>query len=282
MFAPLRRFLRLHTLTRQKGLREYRLQDFAAEKPGNAAFEQLWDMPLTPLDQPNRKESGFSQVFLWKAERGNLIVKRQSDYFSRTLLHPLRGIPTLQREFENLLLLERKGIAVPRPLYFGCRRKDGHTQAVLITEYANDFISLNTLLSQWALKTPSCSFRKEIIAAAASAIRKLHQVRFCHRHLVPKHILLKPDSAPIRVILIDLEAAEPFRPFRKNRQADLASLNNRCRFVSQTDKLRFLFSYLEISKWTPSAKHFAREILRKTYQKSRSSLQKSTNRMSCV
>jgi len=180
------------------------------------------------------------------------------------------------------VLLMRRGIAVSRPLYFGCRRKNGHTQAVLITEYATDFISLNTLLSQWALKKPSCSSRKEIIAAVASAIRKLHQVRFCHRHLVPKHIFLKPDSKPIPVILIDLEAMEPFRPFRKNRQADLASLNNRCRSVSQTDKLRFLFSYLGISKWTPSAKQFARDILRKTYQKSRSSLQKSTNRMSCV
>lgn len=272
----------MQTLNKQKGLREHRIRAITAGKFGEIDFETLWEMPLAPLDKPNQKHSGFSQVFLWKSEAGNLIVKRQSDYFSRSLLHPLRGIPTLQREFQNLLLLERKGIAVPRPLYFGCRRKDGHTQAVLITEFANEFIPLSTLLSQWTLKKPTCSCRKEMIAAVASAIRKLHQLRFCHRHLVPKHILLKPDCKPIRVILIDLEAAERFRPFRKNRQADLASLNNRCRFVSQTDKLRFLFSYLEISKWTPSAKHFARDILRKTYQKSRRAHQKSTNRMSCV
>jgi len=66
----------LHTLTRQKGLREYRSQDFAAEKLGKVDFEQLWEMPLAPLDHPNQKQSGFSQVFLWKTEAGNLIVKR--------------------------------------------------------------------------------------------------------------------------------------------------------------------------------------------------------------
>lgn len=282
MFNSLQKLFRRHLSSGQNGQEKSCFSDSSFGSPGKVDFERLWEMPLSPLDEPNHRKAGFSQAFLWKTEEGKWIVKRQFDYFCRTFLHPLTGIPTLEKEFHNLLRLQQEGIAVPRPLYFGCRRQDGHTQAVLITEYANGFISLDTLLSRWAIERPSPAHRKEITAAVASAIRNLHQHRLCHRHLVPKHILLRPDCKPIQVILIDLEATEPFRPFRKNRQSDLASLNYRCRLASQTDKLRFLFSYLGISRWTLPAKMFARDILQKSHRKSQKAHQRRKNKRSCA
>lgn len=260
--------------TRQKGLKEYRSRQVSAGQRCELDFGRLWELPLELLDKPNRDHSGTSEVFLWKTEAGVFVVKRQSDYCCRTWLHPLKGIPTAEREFHNLCLLKQRGLSVPSPVYFGRQRLNGRIQAILVTEYADGFVSLARLLSEWRQIPPSFSQRKEMITAAARLVRDLHQFRYCHRHLVPKHILLKPEKESIRGMLIDLETAERFRPFRKNRQSDLASLNHRCGSASRTDKLRFLFSYLEISKWTPRAKKFAREILKKSERKKQSSLQK--------
>jgi tRNA A-37 threonylcarbamoyl transferase component Bud32 len=257
-----------------------RTQQIGSDHFQGLDFDQLWDLPLERLDCPNQSGSGYSEVLLWKTNAGTFAVKRQSGYCCRTWRHPFRGIPTAEREFHNLQAMRRIGLPVPRPVYFSRRKVNGHLQSILITEYAEQFISLGTLLSQWNQKTPPRAVRKEIISAVARLIRNLHQSRHTHRHLVPKHILLKPQESPIPVMLIDLETLEQFRPFRKNRQSDLASLNNRCNAVSRTDKLRFLFSYLDISKWTPQAKAFVRDILQKTERKKRKSFQKRRRKMS--
>ena len=265
----------LYSRTKRKGLEEYRIKEPLYPAVQENTFDRLWEMPLEPVDQPNYRGKGQSRVYLWKTESHWLIVKKQSDYLTRNPSCPICGIPAAEREFQNLLLFRQIGIATPTPVYFGRRRRRGHSQAILITEYASDFLSLQTLLSQWQQEIPNPSAKKKVIQAVALEIRRLHHLRLCHRHLVPKHILLNPACSPAKVMFIDLEAVRRFIPFRKNRQAELASLNNRSRLVSRTDKLRFLFAYLGISKWTPQAKKWAREILRKSDIKRR----KSENRL---
>lgn len=255
-------------------MKEYRLRDPALGILERVDFESVWEIPLKPLDRPNQHHHGFSQVFLWNTQAGSFIVKRQSDYFCRTVFHPLRGIPTVEREFSNLVLLQQKGIPVPRPVYFGCRRKNGHIQAILITSYASDFVSLKTWLSERASNSSDRLLKKEVLTTAGHLIRNFHRLGYCHRHLVPKHILINPNHLPIQMLLIDLESMRKSLPFRRDRQADLASLDHRSEHLSQTDKLRFLFSYLGVSKWTPAAKKFARSILQKSRRKKQKSQQK--------
>lgn len=261
----------LYSQTKRKGLEEYRIKEPLYPAIQESTFDRLWEMPLEPVDQPNHCSKGQSRVYLWKTEPHWLIVKKQSDYLTRNPSRPLRRIPAAERELQNLLFFRQIGITAPTPVYFGRRHTRGHSQAILITEYASDFLSLKALLSQWKQETPTPSARKKVIQAVALEVRRLHQHRLCHRHLVPKHILLNPTCSPAKVMFIDLEAVRRFIPFRKNRQAELATLNNRSRLASRTDKLRFLFAYLGISKWTPQAKKWAREILRKSGVKRRKS-----------
>ena len=56
---------------------------------------------------------------------GNLqrtvIVKRQQNHNSRTWRHPLRGLPTTQKEFVNIRRFEGLGLETVTPVFFACR-----------------------------------------------------------------------------------------------------------------------------------------------------------------
>ena len=116
-------------------------------------FDVIWNMPVEPLDSPNRRRglqsfsvAGIIEVRRPDGGQARLVVKKQQNYLSRTLLHPLSGIPTFQREIANLLHFREKGLPTLRPVLFASKSEDGYSRAVLVSEYLVGYRPLSDLI----------------------------------------------------------------------------------------------------------------------------------------
>jgi hypothetical protein len=242
---------------------------------GLSNFESLWKLQLEAIDEPNIRRGGWSQVFRWNlsADNGNLhklIVKRQQNYMSRTTSHPVKGIPTLRKEFHNIQRCRRLDIPTIEVVYYGEHNNmEGH-RTILVTEYLEGYNDLNQLAHQWQQHGLSPNTQKRsVIKATAFLVRQLHSLRLQHGHLSPKHILVNLDNRQIDARLLDLEGVRFVMIGNRHRIVDLSTLNRRSRWWSNSDKLRFLCAYLEIDRLDSSGRRFCRRILRRTMRKNR-------------
>jgi len=109
--------------------------------------------------------------------------------------------------------------------------------------------------------------RRAWIARLAELISRFHNAGYCHRDLYLSHVFIsfKSDGEPI-FYLIDL--ARCFRMYlRKTRWIvkDLAGLDYSAgTFVTRTDRLRFLLSYLAKEKLDAASKGLIRKIAAKS------------------
>ncbi len=123
------------------------MEQFIAQKwrrifaeQGLSEFDALWKLKLKSLDKPNEHQGGWSEVFLLPVEltsghEKRFIIKRQQGYTSLTIRHPFQGVPTVEKEFHNILHYKRLGIPTIEPVYYARRNSSAGIQAVLITEY---------------------------------------------------------------------------------------------------------------------------------------------------
>ena len=113
-------------------------------------FDAFWQLEKEFLEEPNRGRgrNGWSAVSLIHIDttdgsRRRVIVKRQQNHFSRSWLHPLRGIPTFEKEFRSILRYRQLGILTLKPVLFARRRCAAGVQAILVTEYLEGYTDLD-------------------------------------------------------------------------------------------------------------------------------------------
>jgi tRNA A-37 threonylcarbamoyl transferase component Bud32 len=219
---------------------------------GLDSLDAFWELELPAVDAPNtgRGKGGISEVSRMvltvnEGEEKVLMVKRQQNYFSRTLLHPIRGIPTFEKEVINALRYKKLDIPAIEPVFFERISHPEGVRAVLVTEFLDGYISLDELVNEWQEKGwPSHDQRRRIIKAVAHAVRKIHQGGLMHNCLYPKHIFVKDTGEEVRVRFIDLEKNK-WLPLGSRRVIkDLSTLNRRSSHWARTDRLRFLMHYL--------------------------------------
>lgn len=219
---------------------------------GLGDFCALWNIEIPLLDKPNtgRGRSGWSAVGLLSLEdhdgsERKLILKRQKNYAIRTLLHPIRGIPTLRNEASNITRFDRLEIPAMKLAYYGERREAGEFKAILITEYLDGYESLDAITSRWREEGwPEGTERRRLIASIAHLVHTLHEKGMRHNSLYPKHIFVRyNDNGEPGLKLIDLEKVR-WQPIgNAKRIRDLDSLNRRSSGWTRTDRLRFFKSY---------------------------------------
>ncbi len=220
------------------------------EHNGLGSFDDIWNLDVPWYDEPNRRGEGWSGVIRLvlkgpAAEEIPVFIKRQCDYTTRTLRHPIAGELTLEKEFRNISLFHDLDLATVVPVYFSTRRVGQHRQAVLVTLELTNYVSLDKIL-QAADGTHSY---RGIGAAVCRYLGRLHHHGICHGNFYPKHIFLRfashsqpPVVDDVRVI--DLENCE--RVFFRRAAAirDLDTLNRRTLEIPSFVKLRLLVAYL--------------------------------------
>ncbi|MBN2645365.1 MAG: hypothetical protein JXR59_07830 [Desulfuromonadaceae bacterium] len=213
-------------------------------------FDALWDLDLTAVDEGNtgRGQAGWSRVSIHTLHADpqpptRIVIKRQSNYFSRTWQHPVRGILTFVKELANIRLYQQKQVPAMTAVYCATRKSGREQQAILVTSFLEDYQSLESLLAQWQDTMPTRQERSRTIQAVAQLVAHLHNAGLEHRCLFPKHIFLNTRTTPPQACLIDLEKTRlvPWR--RDRRERDLTALVRRWPRLRPRDAVLFLRAY---------------------------------------
>lgn len=237
-------------------------------------FEQFWDLNLEAVDEGNigRGKNGWSRVSIHalQSPRGGqrkVVIKRQSNYRSRTLRHPLRGIPTFVKELENIQHYERLNVPGLQAIFCATRKTGNELQAVLVTEFLDDYQSLHDLFEHWSQHgRPSPKQSNTVITACAEAIASLHHAGLEHRCLFPKHIFYSATNTP-SVRLIDLEKTR-WRPWSNDRIVrDLTALARRSKQLTTRDRVIFLRTYCGSKKLDAYGKQLWNRIAKRIEEK---------------
>lgn len=218
---------------------------FWLDKSG-LSFERLWALPKNWFDTPNESRGGWSGVTRTELDtrkgKTAVFVKRQQNYFSRTWLHPIQGIPTFQKELENIQQLKKLKIPTLRPLFFD---KD-EDRAVLITQALDSYTSLDKLDP----RTLSRTQRQKLIRKLVKLTRKLHRSHYVHNCFYPKHIFVKKNkNDKWKIRFIDLEKLRWRWSSKLAMHRDLSSFNRHAdNRWSVKDRVYFFKVYLHADK----------------------------------
>jgi len=208
-------------------------------------FDQFWKVTGEQVDPTNVARGGWSQVIrcaLFSDPTVVLYVKKQLGYQSKTWRHPVRGIPTLQREFSNLEHCRRCGVPTASVVYFSTGTIDGQPAAILVTEALMDYEALHVRFD--ALPVHDQASRRSLLVAVAQALGRLHRSGLKHGCLYPKHILVPMGSANIdQLRFIDLEKARRFVFRRSAIRRDFGTLFRRMPGWAAEERKRFLEAY---------------------------------------
>lgn len=244
---------------------------------GLRTFDDFWKLEAKWFEEPNQRRGGWSGVArceLKRPEGGSVAIflKRQEDHITRTLAHPIRGLSTFVREFESIMRYRERNIPSLTPLYFACRRVDGHLRAILLTEELTGFRSLEEIARDWA-GLPRAT-RLAITEATARLLKLIHSHQLTHNCFYPKHVFLRlKGPAEVEARVIDLEKTK-WQPFGLDRNfRDMRRLNSVGMPWTRADRVRFFREYLGLSQLTAEAKKKWRRIERRHFDKHPSAAQ---------
>ncbi len=237
------------------------------QKQQLATFDQIWDFPIQWIDTPNQNRGGWSGVGCLEVLFGDkpvtLFVKKQLNHTTRTVMHPLQGVPTFAKEFKAIRFLRAHGVATPNVVFFGqCRTSEGR-QAILITEILAGYQPLDVIFRG----TLTLLQQRELLRCIAQTIRRMHKLGIQHRALYAKHIFVKPSVHSFDVALIDMEKCRRmvFPPLQS--VADLITLNYRTTGWNRTSRLYFLKRYFGLAHLNAWYKHLTIWMYQKTLAK---------------
>jgi lipopolysaccharide kinase (Kdo/WaaP) family protein len=234
-------------------------------------FEKVWDHQVNWFEEPNQRRGGWSGVgrITLKDEKSNnefgAFLKKQNNHCRTSFLHPFKGVPTFQREFEMMRYLATKQVLAPEVLFFA-RNPSGSLETTLMTKELTGFLPLEELTEQlFQSKRPSLSEQNIVINAVAKFARHLHDVNIQHRSFYPKHIFINTVNGQVpEVAVIDLEKSRVNRiPFMRS-VIDLSVLNKHAKYWSQSRRMRFYLEYLGLNHLTPYAKWLCRLIIKRS------------------
>lgn len=196
-----------------------------------SSFGAIWELDAPWFEEPNERRDGVSGVVTYKlnvdsGEKLPVFIKRQSNHNTRTWTHPVKGIPTFRREFQNIVRLKSLGVNTLDALYFGEAMADEGHLAILISRALVEYIPLDSWFCQ---DDPPDSERvKRLLNSLVKAIKPMHRRRIRHGCLYGKHIFVKeipgaPGSS-FDIKLLDLEKAHRTRSAGYAAQKDLSQL----------------------------------------------------------
>lgn len=228
-------------------------KDLAKPQIGRFRRRLVFEVKLPASPAPRK-------VFLKRYDRPP-ILRQIRNWLSH---HQRRSFGLL--EHDAAARLAEVGVNTPRTV--ACGQQWGlffERRSFFATEEVPDSDSLERRLPDCfdaPTTTATLRERRDFIAKLAAFVRRFHHTGYRHRDLYFSHIFC---SRPGELCLIDLaRASKPFRQ-RRYQIKDIAQLHYSApaaRF-SQTDRLRFLLSYLDRQKLRPGDRLFIREVMRK-------------------
>lgn len=216
---------------------------------GLASFAALWDAVTVAVETGNAARGGSSSVGLLElptpAGPRRYYLKRQENFNCRTLRHCWRGIPLAQREWQAIAALRAQGIATLEVAAFGRELHAGADRALLLTQALDGYRDLDA----WLAENPEQPMRERLMTAIGTLLATLHDARWRHGCLYPKHLFVADDpAAAVPLRLIDLEKCKRIRC----RNAGLRDLDTLLRYGAELNaplRERLLAAYSGARRW---------------------------------
>ena len=233
-------------------------------------FEKVWNYQVNWFEEPNERRGGWSGVGRITLEQNDgsqigAFLKKQDKHCRSSFLHPIKGVPTFQREFEMMQYLASKNIRAPEVLLFG-RNPQGDLKTTLMTKELSGFQSLEALTEQlFANGKPDRSTKCAVVNAVAIFARQLHLAKVQHRSFYPKHLFVNTMNAMTpEVAVIDLEKSRINWLPALRTLMDLSVLNRHAKYWSKTTRMSFYLQYFGIKHLTPYTKWLCRLIIKRS------------------
>ena len=238
-------------------------------------FNAFWSLKTDWFEEPNIRRGGWSGVIKIPLEQLNdtpvfIFIKRQENHMSRTWLHPISGIATFQKEYDNIQLFHRYQIPTLELVYFGTRSYNGNRQAIIATQDLEGYFPLDVLLPTASSKVvKGWSDRQALLKATAKVLSQMHQHHLQHNSLYPKHIFAKPVGDSWDIKIIDLEKAK--RRLFKNTAIlrDLGTLRRHTLDWTTKEQVTFFKAYVNESRLSSKSKKLWYQIQDRVLSKSK-------------
>lgn len=233
------------------------------------SFDRIWEFAEgTWYEPPNQARGGWSGVSRLELDardgsKVGIFIKRQENHVYRSWRHFFLPAATLEREFRNCVRFSACGIPALEAVYFAQRKVNGKLQAILITRELENYLPLDNDAFQ-PLRKLSLDDRINLITNLAAAVRLMHDHRFQHTCLYPKHLFVrKTPSGSFEVRFIDLEKTRTNLLRRKTTLRDLDSLRRHISGWARADQMRFYLAYSKEKHLSRTSKSILTELLKK-------------------
>ncbi len=174
------------------------------------AFEQWWQLQGEWVEEPNRRRGGESGVQRLLLDEGRVLyAKRQVGHFYRSLRYPF-GRPTVLRERDALLALERIGVKAPSLIFCDVHKDPaGSWRGLLVSEELTGFQEVNHWFAEGGRERFGPAVNDRLLEQIAQMLARFHRAGWQHGCLYQKHIFVRVESVAGRVeveaALLDLE-----------------------------------------------------------------------------
>lgn len=144
-------------------------------------------------------------------------------------------------ERANLLWLRERCFLAAEPLAVGEHRRAGIVDyGFLITRREQDALPLEQKLAE-----ADAAERAALIDELAREVARMHALRFVHRDLYARNLLVRPSGSPGRIVFLDCWAGGA-GPGWRGRAYDLACLNSEARrLLSSEEREQLARTYSE-------------------------------------
>jgi hypothetical protein len=245
-----------------------------------SGFTDLWDLDASRVEPPNERRKGISGVVTFELKVGDgsvqrIFIKRQENHNTRTLKHPLRGVPTFFREFNYTQKLQHEGVPVIEVLYYGQALLRGNQQAILVSRALEGYVSLEQWFAHYEQRKDPIKVRS-VLQVVVNAIKPMHQKGVRHGSLYGKHVFVRPpvddDTAGsvVDVCLIDLEKARISIFHNRLIKRDLSQLLRHTKGMTQNEIHTLVDLYFDESdrrRWYLRLQHAIETKQRKRVKK---------------
>lgn len=217
------------------------------ELPPAKAFDRWLAEPGEWVEEPNERRGGMSGVQRLRTSDGRLLYRKQQiDHCYRDWQHPF-GEPTVLREQRALEAFAALGVGVPRVMFCATRRQQGRWQALLVTAALEGFDSLEAIYARGEQLGWSEALTQRIFQQLGNRLARLHQARWQHGCLYPKHIFLRIGAGEqVELALLDLEKSRRRLSVRRAARHDLRQLRRHSSW-GEMEWSALNYGYLEVS-----------------------------------
>ena len=226
------------------------------------SFDDFWSLTTPWFEEPNFRRGGWSGVTTVSIQNNKqqrtLFVKRQENHTTRTWSHPIKGIPTFEKEFQNLQRFQQYGIPTLNLAFFCSRQQGNGQQAIFVTEELTGYQPMDT-----AVRDLTQQQRRHLLTAVAKVAYKMHLHHLQHNCFYPKHIFVKQQADTWSVKIIDLEKTKLTLTRQAATVRDLATLSRHSPNASFREQLYFLKVYFDEEKLSKTSKRLIKLIQRK-------------------